>query len=61
MSVDLSWLPLMLLPLLGPVGAAVAQAGLWDGAAQEAEHCHLQAALLAAAQAGEEKQHRKRI
>lgn len=52
-SVDLFWPPLILLPLLGPLGAAILQAaGPWDDAAQEAEHCHLQAVLLAAAQAG---------
>lgn len=50
---DLFWLPLILLPVLSPLRTAITQpAGPWDDAAQEAEDCHLQAVLLAAAQAG---------
>lgn len=61
MSVDLFWLPLILLPLLGPLGTAVTQpAGPWDDAAQEAEDCHLQAVLLAAAQAGKKNSTEKK-
>lgn len=49
----LSRLFLVLLPLLGPLRTALTQpAGLWDDATQKAEDCHLQAVLLAAAQAG---------
>ena len=53
MSVGLSWLLLVLLPLLSPFRTALTQlAGPWDDATQKAEDCHLQAVLLAAAQAG---------
>lgn len=61
MSVDLFWLLFILLPLLGPLGTAVTQpAGPWDDAAQEAEDCHLQAVLLAAAQAGKKNSTEKK-
>jgi len=51
--VGLSRLLLIQLPLLGPLQTALTlPAGPWDDATQKAEDCHLQAVLLAAAQAG---------